>query len=114
MKQITTIVHIDKMSQVVTAVREAGAKGVSVTEVNGQGSGERPMMRGGRGTTQYRAEFNKMVSIMTLVEDSQVPVIVDAINGSAYTGKAGDGIIVVTNVDEIINIASKNAGSKAL
>jgi len=114
MKQITTIVHVDKMSQVVSSIREAGAKGVSVTEVNGQGSGERPMIRGGRGTTQFRAEFNKMVSIMTLVEDSQVSTIADAINGSAYTGKSGDGIIVVTNVDEVINIAAKSAGSKAL
>ena len=114
MKQITTIVRSDKLSNVVSAMREAGAKGVSVTEVNGQGSGERPMIRGGRGTTQFRAEYNKMDSVMTLVEDSQVSAIVDAINSSAYSGKSGDGIIVVTNVDQVINIASKGTGSSAL
>ena len=114
MKQITTIVRSDKSSSVVTAMREAGAKGVSVTEVNGQGSGERPMIRSGRGTSQFRAEYNKMDSIMTIIEDSQLQTIVDAINSTAYSGKSGDGIIVVTNVDQVINIASKDSGSKAL
>lgn len=114
MKQITAIVRSDKLSNVVSAMRAGGVKGVSVTEVNGQGSGERPMIRSGRGTTQFRAEYNKMDSIMTLVEDSQVSSVVDIINNTAYSGKSGDGIIIVMNVDQVINIASKNSGSSAL
>ena len=32
----------------------------------------------------------------------------------AFSGKAGDGIIVVSTVDDVLNIASKKRGSEAL
>ena len=114
MKQIETIIRNDRLSEVVSAMREAGAKGVSITQVKGQGSGERPMIRGGRGTTQYRAEYNTMDSVMTVVEDSQVQNIIDAINKAARSGKAGDGIIIITNVDQVVNIAAQSSGTEAL
>ncbi len=114
MKRIETIIRSDRLSEVVSAVRGAGAKGVSITQVKGQGSGERPMIRGGRGTTQYRAEYNTMDSIMTIVEDSQVQSIVDAINNTARSGKSGDGIIIITDVDRVVNIASQSSGESAL
>lgn len=114
MKQIETIIRSDRLSEVVSSVREAGAKGVSITQVKGQGSGERPMIRGGRGTTQYRAEYNTMDSVMTVVEDSQVSTIIDAINKAARSGKAGDGIIIITNVDQIVNISSQSTDESAL
>lgn len=114
MKQVKTIIRSDRLSEVVSALREAGAKGVSITQVKGQGSGQRPMIRGGRGTTQYRAEYNTMDSVMTIVEDSQVPTMVDVINKAARTGKAGDGVIIITNVDQIVNIASQSTGESAL
>ena len=37
-----------------------------------------------------------------------------AIEEAAYTGKGGDGIIVVSNVESVLNIASKKSGSEAL
>lgn len=114
MKQIETIVRSDRLSEVVSAMREAGAKGVSITQVKGQGSGERPMIRSGRGTSQFRAEYNTMDSVMTVVEDSQVSTIVNAINNAARTGRSGDGIIIVKDVDQVINIASQDTGSSAL
>lgn len=114
MKQIDTIIRNDRLSEVVAAMRGAGAKGVSITQVKGQGSGERPMIRGGRGTTQYRAEYNTMDSVMTVVEDSQVQNIIDAINKAARSGKSGDGIIIVTNVDQVVNIAAQSSGTEAL
>ncbi len=114
MKRLETIVKSDRLSDVVHAIRSAGAKGVTVTSIKGQGSGERPMLRSGRGTTQFRAEYNSMDSVMAIVDDSEVEKIVSAITQSCYTGKSGDGIIVVTDVVQVVNIASKKTDSEAL
>ena len=114
LKKIEAIVKTDKVGEVTDAMRKAGAKGVSITQTKGQGSAERPMIRGGRGTTQYRAEFNIMNSVMTLADDLQVPTIVKAIANSARTEGAGAGIIYVTNVEDIINISSLERDSSAL
>ena len=114
MKKLEAIIKSDKTSEVVTAVREAGAKGVTVTDIKGQGSGARPMIRSGRGTSQLRAEYNNMESIMTIVEDSQVDEIVSVITKTAYTGNSGDGIIIVNDVAKVINIASKKTDESAL
>ncbi|MDH5432263.1 MAG: P-II family nitrogen regulator [Nitrosopumilus sp.] len=114
MKRLETIVRSDKLSEVVSAIKSTGAKGVTVTSIKGQGSGERPMLRSGRGTTQFRAEYNIMDSIMTVVDDSEVPKVISAISQAAYTGKSGDGIVIVTDVDQVVNIASKKTDSSAL
>ena len=114
MKRLETIVKSDRLSDVVHAVRSAGAKGVTVTSIKGQGSGDRPMLRSGRGTTQFRAEYNNMDSVMAIVDDSEVSKIISAITESCYTGNSGDGIIVVTDVVQVVNIASKKTDSEAL
>ncbi|MDH3394959.1 MAG: P-II family nitrogen regulator [Nitrosopumilus sp.] len=114
MKRLETIVKSDRLSDVVHAIRSAGAKGVTVTSIKGQGSGERPMLRSGRGTTQFRAEYNNMDSVMAIVDDSEVSKIVSAITQSCYTGKSGDGIVIITDVVQVVNIASKKTDSEAL
>jgi len=37
-----------------------------------------------------------------------------AIAGAAFTGKGGDGIISVSSIESVLNIASKKTGSEAL
>jgi nitrogen regulatory protein P-II 1 len=71
-------------------------------------------MRSGRGTGTITAEFNQVATISTVVNDSDVEKISTAIADAAFTGKGGDGIVVVTNVDSVLNIASKKSGSEAL
>ena len=114
MKRLEAIIRSDKLSDVVHAIRSSGAKGVTVTSIKGQGSGERPMLRSGRGTTQLRAEYNTMESVMTVVDDSEVSKVISAITQSAYSGKSGDGIVIVTDVAQVVNIASKETDSDAL
>ena len=114
MKRLEAIVKNDKLSEAVNAIRAAGAKGVTVTTIKGQGSAERPMIRSGRGTSQVQAEYNTMVSIMTIVEDSEVESVISAITDSTYTGKNGDGIVIVSDVSKVVNIASKATDESAL
>ena len=113
MKRVTAVVQADKMKNVVDAL-EGKVGGFLALDGKGRGSGARPTVRMGRGTGTMKAEFNNVASIVTVVEDSQLNATVDAISDAVYTGTAGDGIIIVSSVDEVINIASKKRGSEAL
>ena len=113
MKRIEATVHIDKTGIVSDTIKEM-VGGFTILEGNGRGSGERQTIRAGRGTGTFIAEFNKVATISTIVNDSDVDKVTTAIADAAYSGKPGDGIIVISPVDDVINIASKKRGSEAL
>ena len=107
MKKIEVIVPSEKRSSVVTAILEAGAGGVIVAETKGRGSGERPTVRGSRGTATYVAEYNKTDTVTTVVDDSKLDSVVSAIMNAAHTGSKGDGKIFVSTIDDAYDIATK-------
>ncbi len=57
---------------------------------------------------------SKVANISTIVDDSKIEAVIKAISDVVFSGKAGDGIIVVSTVDDVLNIASKKRGSEAL
>ena len=113
MKKIEATVQIDKTGIVSDAIKEI-VGGFTVLEGNGRGSGERQTIRAGRGTGSFIAEFNKVAIISTIVEDSEVDKVVQAISNAAFSGKSGDGIITISEIQDVVNIASKKTGSEAL
>ena len=113
MKRIDATVQATKIGAVSDAINDI-VGGFTIQEGNGRGSGARQEIRSGRGTGTTPAEYNKVATISTIVDDSEVEKVSTAIADSAFTGKGGDGIIVVSNVDSVINIASKKSGSEAL
>ena len=113
MKRIEATVHIDKTGAVSEAIKEL-VGGFTILEGNGRGSGARQEIRSGRGTGTFTAEYNKVATVTTIVDDADVEKVSTAIADAAFTGKGGDGIIVVSNVDSVLNIASKKSGSEAL
>lgn len=113
MKRIEATIQVDKMGPVSDAIKDI-VGGFTILEGNGRGSGTRQTMRAGRGTGTFVAEFNKVATVSTIVEDSKVEVVIKAISDAAFSGKAGDGIIVLSTVDDVVNIASKKRGSEAL
>jgi len=113
MKRIEATVHIDKTGAVSEAIKGI-VGGFTILEGNGRGSGQRQTIRAGRGTGTFIAEFNKVATVSTIVNDSDVDKVTTAITGAAFTGDPGDGIIVISSVDDVINIASKKRGNDAL
>jgi len=113
MKRIDATVQATKIGSVSDAINDV-VGGFTIQEGNGRGSGARHEIRSGRGTGTITAEYNKVATITTIVDDSEVEKVSTAIADAAFTGKGGDGIIVVSNVDSVINIASKKSGSEAL
>lgn len=114
MKKIEAVIQAEKLNVVAEVLKKAGVGGFSVTQTKGRGSGERPTVRGGRGTTSFVAEYNTANTIVTIVDDAKVDEVMSAIADAAYTGSPGDGIVFVTNVEDILNIASKKKGTEAL
>ena len=111
MKRIEAIIRSDKLNNVVEVLRKENVGGLSVYKTRGRGAGERPLVRGSRGTTQYTADFNSCETVMTVVDDSQVDSIVAAITIAARTGEKGDGKIFVTNVEKTYDISLVREGT---
>ncbi len=114
MKRIEAVIRSDRLNNVVTALKEANVGGLTVTQSRGRGAGERPIVGGARGTTQYLADFNSGNTVFTVVDDSLVDSIVSAIANAAHTGVSGDGKIIVTNVEKLVDIRNKTKDEQAL
>ncbi len=106
MKRIEAFVPTIKRSAAVEAVIKAGAEGVTVAETRGKGPGERPMVGGARGTARYVAEYSRTDTLITIVDDSKVDSVVQAIIQAVHTGSKGDGKIFITNVEESYDIST--------
>ncbi len=113
MKRIEATIQGQKIGAVSDAINDL-VGGFTILEGNGRGSGERQTIRAGRGTGTFVAEYNKVALVTTIVDDSEVEKVITAISDASFTGKGGDGIIAVTNVESVLNIASKKSGSEAL
>ncbi len=108
MKRIEAVVQSDISRQVVKAVRNTGAGGVTLIESLGQGAGDRPEIGG------KQIEFNSTDVIITVVNDSQLDSVVSAIMDTAHKGNKGDGKIFITNVDEFYDISTKQKSDKVI
>ena len=113
MKRIEATIQTDKVPGVSEAIKDK-VGGFTILDGDGRGSGKRHVIRSGRGTGTIEAEYNKVSTITTLVDDSLAESIVSAIADAAFTGGNGDGIISISTIDDVYNIASKKRGPEAL
>ncbi|MBZ5642062.1 MAG: P-II family nitrogen regulator [Acidobacteriia bacterium] len=103
MKRIEAIIKPNCLEKVKGRLAEIGVEGMTVAELSGMGREKaREFYRG----AEYVVEFLPRISLMILAEDKRAPEIIDAIIAGARTGKAGDGKIFVTPVEEVVSIRS--------
>jgi nitrogen regulatory protein P-II 1 len=111
MKKIEAIVRHFKLEEVKDALMQAGAQGMTVTEVRGFGrqKGQKEQYRG----AEYVVDFLPKVKIEVIVPDADKSTVVEAILRAARTGKIGDGKIFVSTVPDAIRIRTgeTNEGS---
>jgi nitrogen regulatory protein PII len=112
MKLITAIVKPFKLDDVKTALQGAGAVGITVSEARGFGrqGGHTETYRG----TEYKIDFVPKVKMEIICDDGSVDAIVDAIKGSAQTGKIGDGKIWIVDVERMVRIRTGEEGVEAI
>ncbi len=111
MKRIDAMVPTLKRKAVCEAIIKAGAGGLTISENRGKGSSERPTFSGSRGTARYVAEYSRIDTVTTIVDDSMVDVVVKTIMNTVHTGSKGDGKIFVSPIDESYDITTGQKGT---
>ena len=112
MKMITAIIKPSRLDAVLEAVTEAGASGLTVTEVRGYGrqKGKTEVYRG----AEYEVKLLPKVKLEIAVADDVTPSVVDAIARAANTGKIGDGKVFVTDLETALRIRTGELGLDAI
>ncbi|MBA3495151.1 MAG: P-II family nitrogen regulator [Gammaproteobacteria bacterium] len=112
MQLIIAVIKPFKLDDVREALSRIGVQGMTVTEVKGFGrqKGHTELYRG----AEYVVDFLPKIKIEVAVSDDQVDRVVEAISGTARTGKIGDGKIFVVNMGEAIRIRTGESGADAL
>lgn len=111
MKRIEAVIQNDKQKDVIDSIIKTGVGGLTVTRSLGRGAGERPRIGGPDGE---EIQYNAVDTIVTVVDDSRVDSVLSAILEAGYSGTKGDGKIFVSDVNEVIDIFSKEKGKNAL
>ncbi|MCP4979859.1 MAG: P-II family nitrogen regulator [Gammaproteobacteria bacterium] len=112
MKIITAIIKPFKLDDVRQALGDIGVQGLTVSEVKGFGrqKGHTELYRG----AEYVVDFLPKVKLEVAIDDDLVDQVIEAITGSANTGKIGDGKIFITALEQVVRIRTGESGPAAL
>lgn len=112
MKLITAIFKPSRLDAVIDALSEAGATGLTVTEVRGYGrqQGKTEVYRG----AEYEVRLLPKVKIEVACASESAERFIDAIVNAANTGTIGDGKIFVRDLDTVIRIRTGERDDKAI
>jgi nitrogen regulatory protein P-II 1 len=110
--KIEAIVQPSKFEAVKEALIAMGIVGMTVSEVRGHGrqKGHTEIYHG----HEYSVDLLPKIKLEIVLEDKLVDPAVDAIIGSAATGKIGDGKIFIFKIDEAVRIRNHERGVAAL
>ena len=100
MKKIEAVIQTVREDDVVEALCKMKLGGFSISE--------------GRGCGGESKEYTNIETIFTVVEDSNVKKVVEAIVEAAHMSTSGDGKIFVSTVDQVTDISTKEQGEKYL
>ena len=112
MQMIVAVIKPSRLDAALEAVTEAGASGLTVTEVRGYGrqKGKTEVYRG----AEYEVKLLPKVRLEIAVTDDMVGRLVEALARAANTGKIGDGKIFVMDLDTAIRIRTGERDAAAI
>src|SRR6195952_5487454 len=112
MKMITAVIKPSRLDAVLDAVTEAGASGLTVTEVRGYGrqKGKTEVYRG----AEYEVKLLPKVKLEIAVPSDVVDAVVEAIARTANTVKIGDGKVFVTDLESAMRIRTGEKDAAAI
>jgi len=112
MKMIVAVIKPSRLDAVLEAVTEAGASGLTVTEVRGYGrqKGKTEVYRG----AEYEVKLLPKVKLEIAVSNDMTDAVVEAITRSANTGKIGDGKVFVLDLEAALRIRTGERDAAAI
>jgi nitrogen regulatory protein P-II 1 len=112
-KKIEAIIREERLDAVKAALTEIGIVGLNIAQVRGRGRDGGITVKTRAGDS-YVVDMIPKVQVNIVLSDDNVDVTVDAIRGAAATGSAGDGVIFVYPVDDVIRISTNERGRAAI
>ena len=112
MKLIIAVIKPSRLDAVLDAVTEAGASGLTVTEVRGYGRqrGKTEVYRG----AEYEVKLLPKVKLEIAVPTDILQAVIEAIQTSANTNKIGDGKIFVLDLESALRIRTGEQDAAAI
>ena len=112
MKMIIAVIKPSRLDAVLEAVTEAGASGLTVTEVRGYGrqKGKTEVYRG----AEYEVKLLPKVKLEIAVPDDIAESVLAAVARAANTGKIGDGKIFVLDLEKALRIRTGEQDAAAI
>ncbi len=112
MQKVEAVIKPFKLDEVKEALDGIGIQGITVSEVKGFGrqKGHTELYRG----AEYVVDLLPKIKIEVVVPDKLVDKVTAAIQGSANTGRIGDGKIFILPVLEAVRIRTGERGEDAI
>ena len=112
MKMIVAVIKPSRLDAVLEAVTEAGASGLTVTEVRGYGRqrGKTEVYRG----AEYEVKLLPKVKLEGAVPSDIADAVVEAVARTANTGKIGDGKVFVLDLEKALRIRTGDTDAAAI
>jgi nitrogen regulatory protein P-II 2 len=112
MKMIVAVIKPSRLDAVLEAVTEAGASGLTVTEVRGYGRqrGKTEVYRG----AEYEVKLLPKVKLEIAVPNDISEAVVEAVARTANTGKIGDGKVFVLDLEQAMRIRTGDRDAAAI
>ena len=112
MKMIIAVIKPSRLDATLEAVAQAGASGMTVTEVRGYGrqKGKTEVYRG----QEYEVKLLPKVRLEIAVPTDIVESVIEAISRAANTGKIGDGKVFVLDLAGALRIRTGERDAAAI
>ena len=112
MRMIIAVIKPSRLDATLEAVTQAGASGMTVTEVRGYGrqKGKTEVYRG----QEYEVKLLPKVRLEIAVSADIVEPVIEAICRAANTGKIGDGKVFVLDLQSALRIRTGERDSAAI
>ncbi len=112
MKIVTAVIKPHKWEDVRSALEAVGITGMTVSEVSGYGrqKGHTEVYRG----AEYDIALVPKVRLEIVLDDADVDGVVEAIVGSASTGRIGDGKVWVSPVESVVRVRTGDRDQSAV
>lgn len=112
MKKVEAVIQPFKLTAVQQSLMDAGVGGITVTEVKGHGAQEEAGLYY-RGTVDRSWPAAKLL-IEVVVGDRELQEVVEALCRAARSGRSGDGMVFISEVNEAIRIRNDQRNEAAV
>ncbi|WP_303722390.1 P-II family nitrogen regulator [Malonomonas rubra] len=109
MKEVKAYIRTSYLEQTVKALKDKGAPGITVVTVHPVGYGFEPHFT--LSEVEITKRYYDVTKIELVCDDEDLDKFVAAILDSAHTGASGDGLIFLSEVDEVVKIRTRKRGS---